>query len=244
MDTPKQVSSFKLPWQIPVSLVAVAVIVFATLKYCNAPAPVQPSAEREFINIDSITKEHTREREEYRDNMIAADIARLRAEDAVKLYEAQLLIDARSIRDLSKLILSKPSTTPKEVACDSLASMNGVYLNRVDSLKAAQIISDSNQNLQLQLAIDAVSDADRAYDAVADQLLRVKAVYDQLRDASRPRVKVMVGISGTWNPLVFGIGPALAVQGKKGWVIHGSYQITNRQPLYQFGYLVPIKFGK
>jgi hypothetical protein len=246
MQETKPKVTVKPPWQMWTIVGLVAVIIFLTIKHCKSDGTGVDTTKGDsaFINIDSINAVRKAERQIYIDSINQINIARLHQDNRIAALQGRVKAGARSVAELTKLLKEIPSTTVKEEACDSLIALNEVYTVRVDSLLVAVTEKDSTQALQLRLATDAVADADRAYYAVVDQLLTVKATYDQLKNAAKPRIIVSVGLSGTYNPLVFGLGPAVAVQGKKGGIIHGSYQITNNKPLYSVGYLVPIRLRK
>lgn len=238
--------TFKLDWKIWSLIAAVIIIISLTIRHCNSPAPSVDTgrADSSFINIDSINAKHRADMQRVRDSLYSKDQALVGVQDDIDMYVDRVRTDAGSIRLLNSIISKLQSTTPKEVACDSLVAVSNRYLNTNDSLLNEIAIKDTIQLAQLQLAIDAVNDCDRAYEAVTSNLLSVRETYDALKRAAAPRVVVYAGFTGTYNALVYGVGPSIAVQGKRGGIVQGSYQITNGRPLYQAGYLVPIRLRK
>jgi hypothetical protein len=82
-----------------------------------------------------------------------------------------------------------------------------------------------------------------------DQLTRYldscRAVVGLMKPAIvKPRNIISLGIVGGWSPLQYGIGPAIMLTDKRGRSYQFNYQVTNRQPLYQGGFFVPIKLRK
>lgn len=236
--------TFKLSTGIYILIGAVAIILFFTFKHCNSDRTVDyiPPTQASLDSIAALKRTDSINNKWRIDSLIMAG--------EFKDYEKQLLTDAllkngMDINYLAGLIKAVKKDAPiYQQACDSLAMIAPVYVKTVDSFTKAVVESDKIHEAERAAWRESDSLVQVAYLSVVDVAVQSKEAFEAYRKAHEPRVTVLVGFSATYNPFVYGVGPSIAVQGKKGGVISGSVQFTNHQRLYQAGYLVPIRLRK